>query len=206
MSSRSFPQQRLAERKGEVADAGQPASARPPGSKTSTLPPPCSSISRRAISPWPTGQATPSARPRGRKAATFRVPRRPGQVTAAGERVLAGALRPRHREFGSLTQPTATRPSFRLDHAVVPAVLRMVQDATRCHQRPSGKPICAAPMACFGQEMIGALTHLQHARGKNVVFVAIPTNVSMTTTARCSCRRSKAAKPVWSCPASSMRS
>ena len=37
----------------------------------------------------------------------------------------------------------------------------------------SGKPDLRAAYGLLGQEMIGALTHLQHARGKNVVFVAI---------------------------------
>jgi hypothetical protein len=70
----------------------------------------------------------------------------------------------------------------------------------------SGKPDLRAAYGLLGQEMISALTHLQHARGKNVVFVAILDERSMTTTARCSCRRSKAARPAWSCPASSTRS
>ena len=37
----------------------------------------------------------------------------------------------------------------------------------------SGKPDLRAAYGLLGQEMISALTHLQHARGKNVVFVAI---------------------------------
>ena len=37
----------------------------------------------------------------------------------------------------------------------------------------SGKPDLRAAYGLLGQEMIGALTHLQHARGKNVVFVSI---------------------------------
>ena len=37
----------------------------------------------------------------------------------------------------------------------------------------SGKPDLRAAYGLLGQEMIGALSHLQHARGKNVVFVAI---------------------------------
>ena len=37
----------------------------------------------------------------------------------------------------------------------------------------SGKPDLRAAYGLLGQEMIGALTHLQHVRGKNVVFVAI---------------------------------
>jgi len=37
----------------------------------------------------------------------------------------------------------------------------------------SGKPDLRVAYGLLGQEMIGALTHLQHARGKNVVFVAI---------------------------------
>ena len=37
----------------------------------------------------------------------------------------------------------------------------------------SGKPDLRAAYGLLGQEMIGALTHLQHARGKNVIFVAI---------------------------------
>ncbi|MDB0529901.1 ATP-binding protein [Ralstonia solanacearum] len=37
----------------------------------------------------------------------------------------------------------------------------------------SGKPDVRAAYGLLGQEMVGALTHLQHARGKNVVFVAI---------------------------------
>ncbi len=37
----------------------------------------------------------------------------------------------------------------------------------------SGKPDLRAAYGLLGQEMIAALTHLQHARGKNVVFVAI---------------------------------
>jgi hypothetical protein len=37
----------------------------------------------------------------------------------------------------------------------------------------SGKPDLRSAYGQLGQEMIGALTHLQHARGKNVVFVAI---------------------------------
>ena len=37
----------------------------------------------------------------------------------------------------------------------------------------SGKPDLRAAYGLLGQEMISALTHLQHARGKNVVFVSI---------------------------------
>jgi hypothetical protein len=37
----------------------------------------------------------------------------------------------------------------------------------------TGKPDQRGAYGLLGQEMIGALTHLQHARGKNVVFVAI---------------------------------
>ena len=37
----------------------------------------------------------------------------------------------------------------------------------------SGKPDLRAAYGLLGQEMIGALHHLQHARGKDVVFVAI---------------------------------
>jgi len=37
----------------------------------------------------------------------------------------------------------------------------------------SGKPDLRAAYGLLGQEMVGALTHLQHARGKNVVFVCI---------------------------------
>src|SRR5690606_10328511 len=37
----------------------------------------------------------------------------------------------------------------------------------------AGKPDMRGAYGLLGQEMIGALTHLQHARGKNVVFVAI---------------------------------
>ena len=37
----------------------------------------------------------------------------------------------------------------------------------------SGKPDLRAAYGLLGQEMVSALTHLQHARGKNVVFVAI---------------------------------
>jgi hypothetical protein len=50
---------------------------------------------------------------------------------------------------------------------------------TWCKSQPgaisdrSGKPDLRAAYGLLGQEMVGALTHLQHARGKNVVFVAI---------------------------------
>jgi hypothetical protein len=37
----------------------------------------------------------------------------------------------------------------------------------------SGKPDSRGAYGLLGQEMVTALTHLQHARGKNVVFVAI---------------------------------
>lgn len=37
----------------------------------------------------------------------------------------------------------------------------------------SGKPDMRAAYGLLGQEMVGALTHLQHARGKNVIFVCI---------------------------------
>ena len=37
----------------------------------------------------------------------------------------------------------------------------------------TGKPDMRGAYGLLGQEMISALTHLQHARGKNVVFVAI---------------------------------
>ncbi|MEQ1917521.1 MAG: ATP-binding protein, partial [Gallionella sp.] len=37
----------------------------------------------------------------------------------------------------------------------------------------TGKPDSRGAYGLLGQEMITALTHLQHARGKNVVFVAI---------------------------------
>jgi len=50
---------------------------------------------------------------------------------------------------------------------------------TWCKSQPgamsdrSGKPDLRAAYGLLGQEMVAALTHLQHARGKNVVFVAI---------------------------------
>ncbi len=50
---------------------------------------------------------------------------------------------------------------------------------TWCKSQPgaisdrSGKQDLRAAYGLLGQEMVGALTHLQHARGKNVVFVAI---------------------------------
>ena len=37
----------------------------------------------------------------------------------------------------------------------------------------TGKPDTRGAYGLLGKEMISALTHLQHARGKNVVFVAI---------------------------------
>jgi hypothetical protein len=37
----------------------------------------------------------------------------------------------------------------------------------------TGKPDLRGAYGLLGQEMVGALTHLQHARGKNVVFVCI---------------------------------
>ena len=37
----------------------------------------------------------------------------------------------------------------------------------------TGKPDSRGAYGLLGQEMVTALTHLQHARGKNVVFVAI---------------------------------
>jgi len=50
---------------------------------------------------------------------------------------------------------------------------------TWCKSQPgaisdrSGKPDLRAAYGLLGQEMVGALHHLQHARGKDVVFVAI---------------------------------
>ena len=52
-------------------------------------------------------------------------------------------------------------------------MLRVVQDAAGATSDRSGKPDLRAAYGLLGQEMISALTHLQHARGKNVVFVAI---------------------------------
>lgn len=37
----------------------------------------------------------------------------------------------------------------------------------------NGKPDLRGAYGLLGQEMVGALTHLQHARGKNVIFVGI---------------------------------
>jgi hypothetical protein len=37
----------------------------------------------------------------------------------------------------------------------------------------TGKPDLRGAYGLLGQEMVGTLTHLQHARGKNVIFVAI---------------------------------
>jgi hypothetical protein len=69
----------------------------------------------------------------------------------------------------------------------------------------TGKPDTRGAYGLLGQEMLTALTHLQHARGKHVVFVAILDERSMTSTARCSCPRSRAPKPPQNCPASSTR-
>ncbi len=48
-----------------------------------------------------------------------------------------------------------------------------VKDSPRHFQKKRGKPDTRGAYGLHGQEMIAALTHLQHARGKNVVFVAI---------------------------------
>jgi len=49
----------------------------------------------------------------------------------------------------------------------------------------TSKPDSRGAYGLLGQEMVTALTHLQHARGKNVVFVAI---LDSKTDARCLCR------------------
>jgi len=56
----------------------------------------------------------------------------------------------------------------------------------------TSKPDSRGAYGLLGQEMVTALTHLQHARGKNVVFVAI---LDSKTDARCLCRRSRAVPP-----------
>ena len=45
--------------------------------------------------------------------------------------------------------------------------------AAGCHQRPLRQARHAVPTACSARKWSAPLTHLQHARGKNVVFVAI---------------------------------
>ena len=69
----------------------------------------------------------------------------------------------------------------------------------------SGKPDLRAAYGLLGQEMISALTTSSMPAARTWCSWPSSMNGSTTTTARCSCRRSKAARPVWNCPASSTR-
>ncbi|WP_417251049.1 ATP-binding protein [Castellaniella sp.] len=65
--------------------------------------------------------------------------------------------------------------TYFIDSLSVLSRLAMVWAKTQPHafSERSGKPDSRGAYGLLGQEMVAALTHLQHARGKNVVFVAI---------------------------------
>ena len=116
-------------------------------------------------------------------------------VAAAGVRVLAGALRPRHRSLAIRRNSTATRPSSstRSRSCRASAFAWCKTQPGRSATEPAS-PTWAALTVCSagdGQR----LTHLQHARARTWCSSPSSTNASMTTTARCSSRRSRAARP-----------
>lgn len=65
--------------------------------------------------------------------------------------------------------------TYFVDSLTVLARLAMVWAKTQpqAFSERTGKPDSRGAYGLLGQEMITALTHLQHARGKNVIFVAI---------------------------------
>ena len=146
--------ERMAERKGvKLLMLGKSGIGKTTRLKDLDPPPRCSSTSRPVTWRWPTGRATPSARLRGRRAATSSCFSRARTSRCRRERVLAGALRPRHRE---VWRPGATRPLPdllpRFDHPAVPPVLRVVQDAASAVSDRSGKPDLRPPMACSARK------------------------------------------------------
>ena len=69
----------------------------------------------------------------------------------------------------------------------------------------SGKPDLRAAYGLLGQEMVGALTHLQHARGKNVVFVCILDERLDDYNRKLFVPQIEGSKTALNCPASSTR-
>lgn len=76
--------------------------------------------------------------------------------------------------FGDPAQ-LAKYDTYFVDSLTVLSRLAMVWAKTQpqAFSERSGKPDSRGAYGLLGQEMVTALTHLQHARGKNVVFVAI---------------------------------
>lgn len=76
--------------------------------------------------------------------------------------------------FGDPAQ-LAKYDTYFVDSLTVLSRLAMVWAKTQpqAFSERTGKPDSRGAYGLLGQEMVTALTHLQHARGKNVIFVAI---------------------------------
>ena len=74
------------------------------------------------------------------------------------------------------------------------------------HSEKSGKPDTRGAYGLLAREVIGLLKHLQHAHAKTVIFVGILERVTDDFNRSPGSRRWKAARPVASFPASSIRS
>jgi hypothetical protein len=127
------------------------------------------------LCPWRIGRATPSVRRPGRRAATSSC----SSLARTNPCLPESAFSQAHydhviEKFGDATQLDRYQTFF-LD-----SITQLSSQCFAwCKAQPgavsdrSGKPDLRAAYGLLGQEMIGALTHLQHARGKNVIFVAI---------------------------------
>ena len=171
-------------------------------------PPRCSSTSGRAIS---RGRLAGRHHPSGVVAGEprlLRVPRGPGQVAAAGVARFAGAFTTTSsRSLAIRRSSTATRPSSSTrSRSCRASALRGARRSPARSATVRQNLTCAVPTGLLGQEMVSALTHLQHAAARTWCSWPSSTNGSMTSTAKVFVRRSKAARPAWSCPASSTRS
>ena len=93
-------------------------------------------------------------------------------------------------KFGDPAQLDRCRPSSRFDHPAVPPVLRVVQDAAGAVMTAPASLACARPMACSArndQRIDPLAARTRQERGVR----GDPNERPMTTTARCSSRRSR---------------
>ena len=156
-----------------------------------------------AVADWP---ATPSVRLRGREPRLLRVPRGPGQVAAA--RAPSQAHYDHVIEkFGDPTQLDRYQTSFSDSITQLSRqCFAWCKTPAGCRQRPlrQTRPARGLWPARPGNDQ--RLTHLQHARGKNVVFVAILDERLDDYNRKVFVPQIEGSKTSWSCPASSTRS
>lgn len=76
------------------------------------------------------------------------------------------------QQYGDPTQ-LAKYDTYFVDSITVLARMCLAHAKANAVSDRSGKADLRAAYGLLGQEMIGALTHLQHVRGKHVIFVAI---------------------------------